>query len=249
MISYKHNILITTENHFSTGAGRIVVRDVNNYKVLASYPSGGIGPHQLALMPDENTLVIANGGIQTHPNQPRKKLNLDTMKPNLTYLDLLSGKVLQSYELDNSQLSIRHLAVSQKGKVIAGLQYQGAKTDLVPLIISHHGESSLKYLSASSDIWRRMNLYTASVCIDETTQIAVVSCPRANLITYWSLSDDTYIGSEKFTDGAGLTFTDSVYITNGKGRVITSKTLSTQSSFTHQFSDLKWDNHLGHIYI
>ena len=71
--SAKHNVLITSENRFATGEGRIVLRDARDYSLLESYPSGGIGPHQIALMPGEDSLVIANGGIRTHPDQPRKK--------------------------------------------------------------------------------------------------------------------------------------------------------------------------------
>jgi len=249
IIAADHNILLTSENDFATGNGLIVVRDAQNYQVLEQYASGGIGPHQLGLMPDGNNIVIANGGIQTHPEQPRKKLNIATMAPNLAYLDLSTGKVTDSYTLDNNQLSIRHLAVSKKGKVIAGLQYQGTKTDLVPLAISHHGEDALQYLSADENTWRRMNQYTASVCIDDNLDIAAISCPRADLISYWSLSKGEYLSSERFADGAGLTHIDKLYATSGKGHVIASKvtTRPTDKKLSLSFSQLKWDNHLTHI--
>ena len=248
--SAKHNVLITSENRFASGEGRIVLRDARDYSLLESYPSGGIGPHQIALMPGEDSLVIANGGIRTHPDQPRKKLNLDTMAPNLAYLDLSNGKVVQSHRLDNPKLSIRHLAVSTQGKVVAGLQYQGAKNDLVPLAIAHQGQDSLQYLKADEDTWRRMNQYTASVCIDEAQQVVAISCPRADLITYWSLRGNSFIASERLADGAGLTFTDRLYASSGKGRVVTSKTLGTdREANLMEFSGLKWDNHLAHIEI
>lgn len=249
VLSAKHNLLFTSENNYATGRGSIVVRDAQNYELLTQYDSGGIGPHQLALMPDENSLVIANGGIQTHPDQPRKKLNIDTMAPNLAYLDIKSGQVKDTFSLDNHKLSIRHLSVSKHGKVIAGLQYQGEKTDLVPLAISHHGEDSLTYLSASSDIWRRMNHYTASVCIDDNLDIAAISCPRADMITYWSVTRGEFLSSERLADGAGVTFMDGIYATSGKGRLIASKVSNKQPSEPKalNFSGLKWDNHLTHI--
>jgi len=265
VLSAKDNILLTSENDFATGHGKIVIRDAQNYQILEQYHSGGIGPHQLGLMPDGNSLVIANGGIQTHPKQPRKKLNIDTMAPNLAYLNIASGQVEDKFTLENHKLSIRHLAVSKQGKVIAGLQYQGAKTDLVPLAISHHGESSLRYLSASDDVWRRMNQYTASVCIDDNLAIIAISCPRADLITYWSLKNGEYLSSERFADGAGLTHLDNIYATSGKGRLMTSKITRSANNNNHNsinnsinnsnndsvanvsFAGLKWDNHLTHI--
>ncbi|MDP7592221.1 MAG: DUF1513 domain-containing protein [Litorilituus sp.] len=251
IISPKHNVLLTSENDFATGHGKIVVRDTENYQVLEQFDSGGIGPHQLALMPNNNTIVIANGGIKTHPAQPRKKLNINTMSSNLAYLELASGNIIDSYTLDNHKLSIRHLAVSKTGNVIAGLQYQGAKNDLVPLAISHHGENALQYLSADEDIWRRMNQYTASVCIDDNRDLIAISCPRADMITYWSLTRGEYLTNEKFTDGAGLTQIDKIYATSGKGRLIASKTANSdaQKRLELGFSDLKWDNHLTSIRV
>jgi len=257
VISAKHKVLLTSENDFASGEGRIVVRDTKHYQVVDQYHSGGIGPHQLALMPDGDSLVIANGGIQTHPAQPRKKLNIDTMAPNLSYLTISSGEITHSLALDNHQLSIRHLAVSKQGKVIAGLQYQGPKNDLVPLAISHHGESTLQYLSASESIWRRMNQYTASVCVNDQHELVAISCPRADMITYWSLTTGEYLRSEKFADGAGLTNIDAIYASSGKGNFRRSsitdnaqqQALATTAATaaTRHFDGLKWDNHLTHI--
>ncbi|GLX78858.1 hypothetical protein tinsulaeT_21980 [Thalassotalea insulae] len=244
----KHHVILTSENYFSTGEGQIVVRDADSYQQLARYYSGGIGPHEIALMPDNETLVIANGGIKTHPDMPRQKLNLDTMDPNLAYMSLLSGKVLESYQLDNKQLSIRHLDVSQSGKVIAGLQYQGAKTDLVPLVISHSGESQLTPLSAEDSLWRQMNHYTASICVDDDNQLVAVSCPRADLITLWSLADNRFISKHKLADGAGLTKTDQLYASSGKGYLTNEFLLNAaEHEFKTRFTHLKWDNHLTHI--
>ncbi len=244
----KHDVILTSENHFSTGEGLIVVRDADSYQELDRYYSGGIGPHEIALMPDNGTLVIANGGIKTHPDLPRKKLNLDTMEPNLAYMSLRSGKVLERYQLENKQLSIRHLDVSHSGKVVAGLQYQGVKTDLLPLVISHAGEDKLSFLSAQDSLWRQMNQYTASVCIDNENQLVAVSCPRADLITLWSLTDNSFISKHKLADGAGLTKTDQLYASSGKG-YLTNEFLSVVSEhkITTHFAELKWDNHLTHI--
>ena len=252
IISTTHNILMTSENDFVSGDGQIVLRDADNYQVIARYDSGGIGPHQLALMPDGKSIVIANGGIKTHPDFPRKKLNLDTMQPNLAYMDLSSGQVQAKYQLANNQLSIRHLDVSQKGKVIAGLQYQGMKTDVVPLAISHHGEEQLTYLQADDNLWQEMNQYTASVCIDNEHNRVAISCPRSDLITYWSLTNDQYIGNEKLKDGAGLAFIDGMYASSGKGQVIEllagkSSNQSKLNPRTMNFSDIRWDNHMATI--
>jgi len=252
------NILLTTENDYQQAKGLIVVRDRHTNKVLEQYDSGGIGPHQLALMPSTNNIsnnmsnnrqvVIANGGIQTHPEQARKKLNLTTMQPNLAYMDLNDGKIVDSFSLENKQLSIRHLAVSNQGKVIAGLQYQGASTDEVPLAISHHGEAQLQLLQADTNIWRSMKQYTASVCINDAENTVAISCPKASLLTYWQLDTGKYLASHKLKDGAGLALVNNTYIAStGRGHVIAQKNINSAYQEKATFTDLRWDNHMTAI--
>lgn len=237
--------LFSIENNFEQGRGEVVVRDSSNYQVIDRYDCGGVGPHECRLMPDGSTLVIANGGIKTHPDWPRKKLNLDTMSPALTYLDLSSGQVIDQFKLDNHQLSIRHLDVSAQGKVVAGLQYQGPKSDNVPLAISHHGQESLQFLQADDVVWRSLNHYTASVCVDSSAQQVAISCPRGDVITLWDLNSDQYIRSIKMRDVAGLGLANSqVVATNGKGQVLN---LNQANQQFLKFNDIRWDNHLTTI--
>ena len=246
------NLLITTENDYQQGKGLIVIRDRHTNKVLEQYDSGGIGPHQLALMPSNakqsKQIVIANGGIQTHPEQARKKLNLATMQPNLAYMDLTNGKVLDSFSLENKQLSIRHLAVSEKGKVVAGLQYQGSSTDIVPLAISHSGEAQLQLLKANTNTWRSMKQYTASVCINDTDNTVAISCPKANLLTFWQLESGEFITSHRLKDGAGLALMDNTFIAStGRGQVVAQNDVNIGYQTKASFADLRWDNHMSAI--
>jgi len=240
-------LLFSIENNFEQGHGEVVVRDSINYQVLERYHAGGVGPHECKLMPDGNTLVIANGGIKTHPSMPRKKLNLDSMSPALTYLDLNSGQVIDQYRLDNHQLSIRHLDVSSSGKVVAGLQYQGAKTDQVPLAISHQGQDQLSFFHADEQVWRQMNQYTASVCINNTSNTVAISCPRGDIITLWDLKTDRFIEQIKMRDVAGLSVVKQQFVaTNGKGTVLQPR-LARAQQHRHQFTNVRWDNHLTSV--
>ena len=60
--------LFTTENDFETGDGRIGVWSrAGGYTRTGEFASGGIGPHDVKRLPQSDTLVVANGGIKTHP--------------------------------------------------------------------------------------------------------------------------------------------------------------------------------------
>lgn len=245
-LSRNGQILFTTENNFETQQGLVVVRDANTLDVLDKFDSGGIGPHELKLMPDGKTLVVANGGILTHPEKPREKLNLKSMKPNLSYLYLSDGQIINQVRTEIDQLSIRHLDVASNGKVVVGMQYQGPKNDLVPLVFSHHGEGELVAMKASDNQWRKMNQYTASVAIDSINDLVAVTCPRGDMISFWRLSSGELIKSNRIADTAGVALTSGGFVaTNGKGHM-----LLTDVEFKktiNRLDNVKWDNHLSLI--
>jgi uncharacterized protein len=150
--------LFTSENDFAAGRGVIGIRDADDdYRQIGEFASHGIGPHEVALMPDGATLVAANGGIRTHPDNDRAMLNLDTMQPSLAYLDLASGRLQDAFGLapDLHRLSIRHLAVNGDGVVAVAMQYEGSKRDRVPLVGVHAG-GAIRLLDAPPAIERRM---------------------------------------------------------------------------------------------
>ncbi|WP_444995561.1 DUF1513 domain-containing protein [Aliikangiella sp. IMCC44359] len=247
--SHDGQYLITTENDFIHQRGLVVIRDADNYQVLEEFSSGGIGPHECAMLNHNNHLVVANGGILTHPQQARKKLNLSSMQPNLSYIELPSGKLLESFKPDHHQLSIRHLAVSQNDLVVIGLQYQGKRFDRVPLVLSHHGKGELKAHFAPENIQLAMKQYTASVAIDDQSNHAVVTCPRGHIVTLWDLPSGQFKKSIKIRDTAGVAYDSSqqqFLLTNGFGAINQYQMKNLESFVEVGYrNSLKWDNHLS----
>ena len=239
--------LYTTENLYAKKRGLIVVRDAKTYQVLDRFDSGGVGPHELMLMPDGNTLVIANGGIETHPNQPRKKLNIESMQPNLAYLELTTGKILASYAPADNQLSIRHLTVRPDGAVFAGAQYQGQKSIIQPLVFSHHGEDNLQAFSAPHSQLYKMQQYTASLLVKDN--LLCVSCPRGSHLSFWDTRSRQFIEQQTFRDVSGLAYSNGkILASSGKGVL---KTLDNTQPIMGPASvnslALKFDNHMTMI--
>ena len=61
--------LYVTANRLADSAGLVRVYDAaNDYAHVRDMSLDGIGPHELRLMPDGDTLVIGLGGIQTDPD-------------------------------------------------------------------------------------------------------------------------------------------------------------------------------------
>ncbi|MCL6415166.1 DUF1513 domain-containing protein [Aestuariirhabdus sp. Z084] len=244
--------LITTENSIEAGEGRLVIRDRQaDYEIVNELPSYGIGPHELRLLPDQKTLVVANGGILTHPSQGRKKLNLDTMKPSLAYVSMDKGELFEQHFLPDHlhQLSIRHLDVNTQGQVVMAMQYQGEAVDTVPLVATHQRGKDIHLLEAPDLTTRAMKHYCGSVCFEGSGRYALVSCPRGNLMTLWDTQTGTYHDQFRFRDGCGVAAAGAgqFLVSNGQGTIARYSIETKKLEPFLSGSGYAWDNHLTRV--
>lgn len=247
-------LLYTTENDFDRGRGAIGVWDAENgYRRTAVLPSHGIGPHEVILADDGKTLIVANGGIRTHPASGREKLNIDTMSPSLAYVEAKDGRLLNRVGFDKARhrtLSLRHIAANAQGIVCAGLQDQRPQGDDVPLVVFHRrGENRRAFGIAPAHIWQRMRSYTGSVAFDSSGAVAAVSAPRGNMVTFWDAASGQYRCHASLDDVCGVAASGtggSFVLTSGAGGIwrfdIRSQRLSAMR--TAFAAERPWDNHL-----
>jgi uncharacterized protein len=242
--------LFTTENDFEAGRGVIGIRDAEDgYRQIGEFASHGVGPHEVALMPDGATLVAANGGIRTHPDNDRALLNLDTMQPSLAYLDLASGRLQDAFGLAPRlhRLSIRHLAVNRAGVVAMAMQYEGSRRDRVPLVGVHAG-GAIRWLDAPPAIERRMRHYAGSIAFDQGGRLLAVSCPRGNLITFWHAATGALIDQIEVADGCGVAAAETpgtFVVTGGRGDVLSVVPGRSEPTPVAERLATAWDNHLA----
>jgi len=255
LFSHDGRYFLSCENHIDSGEGYIIVRDCNDqFAISQRFPSYGIGPHQLKWMPDNKTLVVANGGIRTHPHNSREKLNLETMKPSLAYINVQTGALTEQRFLpaELHQLSIRHIDVSKKGEVFIGMQYQGEAWHSVPLLAWHNRGQALQTLWANDQDNPAMKNYCGSVCYDRSGKYAAASAPKGNFVAFWDMHTKSYLGHVRNRDACGLASLPGegmFFISNGAGKL-------QRYSVTDGFADkapeydsevLHWDNHLNII--
>ncbi|PVZ72245.1 DUF1513 domain-containing protein [Pelagibaculum spongiae] len=245
----------TTENDFDNQRGVIGIYDVENqFERTGEFASGGIGPHELLLSPDGQYLIIANGGILTHPDTGRAKLNLESMQPNLAIIERTTGKQVIRQQLDKKyhQLSIRHIAVNQDFSVGIALQYQGKKSDRHPLIALWKPGSEIKLLDIPANKLDRMRNYCGSITMDSNGQVMAVSSPRGGLISYWSTDNGQWLGHSDLADGCGIAASGKAgefLISGGRGDLILYRPCNDRSGVSEQSItigkfDGRWDNHL-----
>lgn len=235
-------LLFTSEQASDTSDGVIGIWDVNGgYTRTAEFPSGGIGPHDLTLMPDAETLVVANGGIATDPTD-RTKLNIDTMRPNLTYLSL-AGEITDQIELgrDLHKSSIRHLAVRGNGLVGFAMQWEGEDGAALPLLGLHWRGAAPVLAEAPLGDELAMQGYAGSVAFSgDGAEIAITS-PRGGRLNRFD-AHGQFLGSVSRADVCGLAPRMGGYIaSDGLGGLVSVERLGTQALGR---VDCAWDNHL-----
>lgn len=245
-------LLYATENDFAGERGVIGVYDADHgYQRRGELATHGIGPHEIRLLGDGETLVVANGGILTHPDLPRVKLNLPDMAPSLAYLDRRDGRLLASFRLppDLHRLSIRHLAVGPADSVAVAMQYEGPAGDDVPLIATHRGAAALRLFNAPPTILRAMNQYCGSVAFDSGGAVIAASAPRGNVITFWAAGTGRHLSTVPVPDGSGVAPTgrpDRFLASSGRGGVyrVNARSGAVGTMRGGLPPAARWDNHL-----
>jgi hypothetical protein len=233
------NLLFTTENDYRAGQGRIGIWDARRgYVRIGEIASHGVGPHDLRLMP-EGTLVVANGGIDTHPASGREKLNIPTMRPNLTYLDV-DGNILDHIEPDHHQASIRHLSVRADGLVGLAMQWQGDSATAPALAATHRRGERLRYIGDGAEL----SGYVGSIAFSaDGTQLAITS-PRAGEAQVFDITTCVVVRRLHKSDICGVAASRTMMmLTDGRGRVFDLAKIEPRIAM----HELMWDNHLVEI--
>ncbi|MDQ5769478.1 DUF1513 domain-containing protein [Thiothrix subterranea] len=250
-LSAAGDALFTTENAYDEKRGVLGIRDSKTFQHLGEYDTFGLDPHDVQLMPDGKTLVIANGGIEQHPDFGRRKLNLDTMQPSLVYLDAQTGKKIAEYRLPDRHLSIRHLIATADGSVGVALQYEGNLYRQQPASLvawqPHGGE--LQLLDISTADVALFNGYMADLAYDPQQQILAVSSPRGNHTSFWSTRERRFLHAHSLPEPSGIAFLpqqQQFLVSDATGGIhrFPSTLQPAPASLLHQFPDKRWDNHL-----
>lgn len=233
--------LFTTENDYEAAAGRIGVWDaMQGYRRVDEWDSGGTGPHDIQRVPGSDTLVVANGGIETHPDAGRAKLNLPVMRPNLSYVD--QGQVVEVADLPRAMhmASIRHLAVAGDS-VAFGLQWQG-DGDAPALAGLHRRGAAMRLLTAPDAAQRQMQGYVGSIGMDAKGAQVAITSPRGGALQVYDAASGRMLHMTPASDICGLSVAPAGFlVSTGTGALAH---VSGEGGIAPVQHDLHWDNHL-----
>lgn len=233
------SVLYTSEVIAETSEGRIGVWETAGWTRQAEFASAGIGPHELRRL--GAGLVVANGGIRTDP-QDRRKLNLDSMRPNLAYLSA-TGAVEEVVELppDLAQNSIRHLALAPDGTVAFAMQWEGDPALAVPLLGLHRRGEAPRLADAPETEVGALRGYAGSIAIDRAGRHVALTSPPGGAVQIYDLAGG-FVQTLRRTDASGVAALDSGFLlTDGTGGL---SRIDAQRLTPLPTASVAWDNHL-----
>jgi hypothetical protein len=256
-IDIQGNYVYTTENNFRTGEGIIGVYSIKkNYQRIKEYSSYGIGPHDIKISHNNSHLLVANGGVQTHPESGRKKLNIKSMQPSLVYIDKNNGKLVKRITLPETDRfnSIRHFDLSKNGTVYISLQNQINQSLQTLICLYKPNNDAIVKCAIPTLIEKTLNHYIGDIALDKSEQFFAASSPRGGQILIFK-HNGVFLQNMLVDDVCGISKTQNnneFLITSGIGKVFnlrlnknSSKQQSTFSLFElNQLNGKYCDNHL-----
>jgi hypothetical protein len=239
-------LLYATENDFEGRRGVIGVYDATDgYRRLGELPSHGVGPHEAVLMPDGQTIAVANGGIDTHPVSGRIILEMATMRPSLAFVDRETGELRASQELpaELHQLSIRHLGIDQRSRVWFGGQWEGDFLDAPALVGFGSPDEAIGFAEMDPDTSLRLKGYIGAMASSRDGSLIAATSPRGGQVIYWDAATGREVGRRGIADvcGVGASEEEGFVVTSGAGEL---GTWSPEREAMTTAEGLAFDNHL-----
>lgn len=238
-------LLYATENDFDAAAGMVGVYDATDaFRRVGEFPTHGVGPHELLLLGDGRTLAICNGGIETHPDFGRAKLNIATMQPSFVLVDRISGELIEKHELPPSlhQLSIRHMDTDASGAVWFGCQHEGPATERPALVGRAVRGLELELIALPEDVLSGFRNYVGSVAANRAAGTVAVSSPQGNMLAILDAASGRLVSSRQLTEVCGIAPDAGGYVVStGTGLLVAPGGGETRDA-AHV-----WDNHMLRI--
>ena len=246
MFSPDGKLLYATENDFDNAAGMIGIYDAtDDFRRVGEFPTHGVGPHELLLMPDGRTLAIANGGIETHPDFGRAKLNIATMKPSLVFIDRVTRQPRRrTCAAAGAAPAVDPSYGHRRGRRASGsaASTKGPASEQPQLVGRAKPGSDLKLLDMPEDVLGGLRNYVGSVAANRRPER---SRSRRRKATAWPLSTSAtgaVRSSLSLKEVCGLAPDRSAFMaTTGTGEIVDPR------GDAIDMQDYVWDNHLLRI--
>jgi len=170
--------LYCTETYLNNHKGTIVIRDGRDFEVLGELPTYGENPHECQLVDDGATLVVTNAGSVSN----------SSTGPSVTYIDVATQKLKERVTLTNEQLNTGHIGIAKDGSlVVASAPRKGLEKTHTGGVSIRSGKQPMLSMTQPEVVINQMTGEALSVIVDNKHNIAAVTHPDGNMVTFWSI--------------------------------------------------------------
>jgi hypothetical protein len=228
--------LYASENDFDGNRGMIGLYDARDrFRRIGELEAHGIGTHDMTVSDDGTLLIIANGGIETHPDFGRTKLNVDHMDPSLVMLDARTGALIQKHRMPASlrQLSTRHLDIADNGRIWFACQWEGARNAAPPLAGWFSKGEDIALLSLPEETTARLANYVGAIAVNRRENLVGLTSPIGGAFVTLDAKSGLVLKEETVREAAGVAAAPyGIAVSSYDGR------------FEGTRSDVAWDQHI-----
>ncbi|MBW8318807.1 MAG: DUF1513 domain-containing protein, partial [Rhizobium sp.] len=191
--------------------------------------------HDMTVSDDGRLLIIANGGIETHPDFGRTKLNLDHMEPSLVIADAATGTLIERHVMPRelSQLSTRHLDLDQDGRVWFACQYEGPRNDTPPLVGHFARGEAVSFVTLPEAVTAGLANYVGAIAVNRRDGLVGVTSPKGGLAVTIDGRSGNVVSTTPVADAAGIAPASSGFAVS-----------SYDGHFGANRSPVAWDQHI-----
>jgi hypothetical protein len=249
VFSHDDRLLYATENDFDGARGIIGIYDAGaGYRRIGEFASGGMGPHDLALIDGGTVLVVANGGLREHPDfgRGRRILNPGAIDTTLSYIDVRTGDLLERHDLGApGSLSLRHLDVAGDGTVIIGAQLVDRTDGKPAMVYRHRRQQALATIALPADVEAGLSGYVSSIACDSGGELVAVTSSRGALAVVIDVATGRVVRTQHVDDVSGVVPTPepvNFLTTTGHGAI---DVMRGDGAVSHDpvATPWAWDNH------
>ncbi|MBY5559741.1 DUF1513 domain-containing protein [Rhizobium leguminosarum] len=232
-------LLYASENDFDGNRGMIGLYDATNrFTRIGEFETYGIGPHDMTVSDDGRLLIVANGGIETHPDFGRTKLNLGEMQPSLALIDAATGALVEKHVLpaEWAELSTRHVDLDGAGRIWFACQYEGHRKDLPPLVGHFAKGEDLTFIDLPEETTRRLANYVGAIAVNRSEGLVGITSPKGGASVTIDARTGRMLAETSVQDAAGIAPARSGFAVS-----------SYDGDFLSTRSDVAWDQHIVRI--
>ncbi|NEJ69147.1 DUF1513 domain-containing protein [Rhizobium phaseoli] len=232
-------LLYASENDFDGNRGMIGLYDATDrFARIGEFETYGIGPHDMTVSDDGRLLIVANGGIETHPDFGRTKLNLGEMQPSLVLIDAATSALVEKHALpaEWAELSTRHVDLDDKGRIWFACQYEGHRKDLPPLVGHFAKGEDLTFIDLPEQTTRRLANYVGAIAVNRSEGLVGITSPKGGASVTLDARTGKVLTETSVPDAAGIAPAKSGFAVS-----------SYDGDFLSTRSDVAWDQHIVRI--